>query len=88
MALLWVLNYSDGENSLLAIAERSGMPFDRIREAADLLYKAGLLTDGDDQAGSRVPSCLAEPAKSGHVISLSDTTAGASGQAMAKRGSL
>ena len=27
LAMLWVLNLSDGENSLLDIADRSGMPF-------------------------------------------------------------
>jgi len=43
LALLWVLNLSDGEHSLLDVAERSGMPFARIREAADALLDAGLL---------------------------------------------
>jgi aminopeptidase-like protein len=42
-ALLWVLNLSDGEFSLLDIAERSGIPFSIIREAANLLCKSGLL---------------------------------------------
>ncbi len=43
MALLWVLNLSDGENSLLDIAERSGMPFDEIQAAAAALVNVGLL---------------------------------------------
>lgn len=43
MALLWVLNYSDGSHSLLDIAQRSGMGFDTIRAAADALIDAGLL---------------------------------------------
>lgn len=43
LALLWVLNLSDGGNSLLDIAERSRMPFERIRAAADALVEAGLL---------------------------------------------
>src|SRR5579859_5804529 len=42
-ALLWVLNYSDGSNSLLDIAERAGMPFAQIRAAADALLAKGLL---------------------------------------------
>lgn len=44
MALLWTLNQSDGEPSLLDIAEKSGLPFARIREAADRLLACGLLT--------------------------------------------
>jgi aminopeptidase-like protein len=43
-ARLWVLNFSDGENSLLDIAERSGMPFQMIGEAALLLRENGLLS--------------------------------------------
>jgi aminopeptidase-like protein len=43
LALLWVLNLSDGENDLLAIAERSRLPFAAVREAADALLEAGLL---------------------------------------------
>lgn len=44
MALLWVLNLSDGENSLLDIAERSGIAFDDIRAAADALVQVELLS--------------------------------------------
>ena len=43
MATLWVLNLSDGRHSLLDIAERSGLPFRNIREAADLLAAGDLL---------------------------------------------
>lgn len=43
-ARLWVLNLSDGSHSLLDIAERSGLPFSAIRDAADVLTEAGLLT--------------------------------------------
>ena len=43
MALLWVLNQSDGAASLLDVAEKSALPFSRIREAADRLLAAGLL---------------------------------------------
>jgi aminopeptidase-like protein len=42
-ARLWVLNFSDGEHSLLDIAERSGIAFSRINEAAHVLCQAGLL---------------------------------------------
>ena len=44
-ARLWVLNFSDGEHSLLDIAERSGLPFETIRSAAELLCDRGLLAD-------------------------------------------
>ena len=43
MALLWVLNQSDGSHSLLSIAERARMPFNVIVRAADALTAAGLL---------------------------------------------
>lgn len=45
LALLWVLNMSDGENSLLDIAIRSGCPFSKLRSAADLLIEKKLLTE-------------------------------------------
>jgi aminopeptidase-like protein len=43
MALLWVLNLSDGSHSLLDIAERSGYDFDALNAAAELLVDKGLL---------------------------------------------
>ncbi len=43
IAMLWVLNQSDGHNSLLDIAERSGMRFEDIRKAAYALQDHGLL---------------------------------------------
>jgi aminopeptidase-like protein len=43
-ARLWVLNLSEGEHSLLDIAERSGLPFVAIRDAAELLCENKLLT--------------------------------------------
>jgi aminopeptidase-like protein len=42
-ARLWVLNMSDGNHSLLDIAERSGLPFSILNDAADLLSSNGLL---------------------------------------------
>ena len=43
LALLWVLNQSDGTNSLLDIAVRAKLPLRLIRDAADLLLKTDLL---------------------------------------------
>ena len=43
MALLWLLNMSDGENSLLDIAARSNLPWSTITEAVRALSEAGLL---------------------------------------------
>lgn len=45
LALLWVLNYSDGAHSLLDIARRSGIPFSKVRAAADALLKTDLLRE-------------------------------------------
>jgi aminopeptidase-like protein len=45
LAMLWVLNQSDGHHSLLDIAERSGLPFTGIGAAAVRLQNAGLLAD-------------------------------------------
>jgi aminopeptidase-like protein len=43
-ARLWVLNLSDGDHSLLDIAERSKLSFAQINDAAELLCTAGLLS--------------------------------------------
>jgi aminopeptidase-like protein len=43
LAYLWLLNLSDGCHDLLAIAERSGLPFDTVREAAATLERHDLL---------------------------------------------
>jgi aminopeptidase-like protein len=56
-ARLWVLNLSDGGNSLLDIAERSGVPFPAISEAANLLCQNGLLAlVPDDAVGAKAPA--------------------------------
>lgn len=47
LALLWVLNQSDGSNSLLDIAERSGLSFALIHQAADALQGHGLLRESE-----------------------------------------
>lgn len=43
-ALLWVLNLSDGSQTLLDIAARSGLAYDTVRRAARRLADAGLLS--------------------------------------------
>jgi aminopeptidase-like protein len=43
LALLWVLNLSDGDHGLLDIAERAGMRFGVIRRAAEVLAAHELL---------------------------------------------
>jgi len=53
MALLWVLNMSDGRHSLLDIAERASMPFATIKSAADALREASLLRIVDREPPSR-----------------------------------
>lgn len=45
LAVLWVLNLSDGAHTLLDIALRSGLPFDAVRTAADALLDVDLLAD-------------------------------------------
>lgn len=45
MAMLWVLNLSDGKNDLLDIVERSGMSFRDVLNAARLLVRNGLLKE-------------------------------------------
>lgn len=58
-ALLWVLNYSDGENSLLDIAARAGLHWSDIKHAAsalracDLLKLAGRQTSRHPQRNPR-----------------------------------
>jgi aminopeptidase-like protein len=44
LAMLWVLNQSDGESSLLDIADRSGVSFSDLRAAVMRLQAAGLIT--------------------------------------------
>jgi aminopeptidase-like protein len=45
LALLWTLNLSDGRHGLLDIAERSGLRFRAIQDAAHKLVKTGLLEE-------------------------------------------
>jgi len=48
LAMLWTLNMSDGMNSILDIAERSGMSYLQLHSAANALCEKGLLKQ--DQA--------------------------------------
>jgi len=43
LAMLWVLNMSDGSRTLLDIAVRAGLPFAQVRGAAVVLAEHGLL---------------------------------------------
>jgi aminopeptidase-like protein len=45
LAMLWVLNLSDGSHGLLDIAERANIEFDLIKNAAAALLKHGLLEE-------------------------------------------
>lgn len=49
LAMLWVLNLSDGDHSLLDIAERSGLKFASVLAAAKALQDHSLLRVIDDQ---------------------------------------
>lgn len=51
-ALLWVLNLSDGEHTLLDIAERAGLCFDIVAAAADDLHACGLLREIHSHEGA------------------------------------
>lgn len=45
MAMLWTLNFSDGKHSVLDIAERAGVSFERIHKSAQILAAHGLLKE-------------------------------------------
>ena len=45
MAMLWVLNLSDGQHSLLDISQRSRIKFDLVKSAADALLQNDLLKE-------------------------------------------
>lgn len=45
MAMLWVLNLSDGQHTLLDIAEHAKLSFNSISDAADLLKQQALLEE-------------------------------------------
>ncbi|MEW6298838.1 MAG: DUF4910 domain-containing protein [Thermodesulfobacteriota bacterium] len=45
LAMLWILNLSDGKHSLLDIAERSGLDFEVVKGAAQALFQHRLLAE-------------------------------------------
>jgi aminopeptidase-like protein len=51
LALLWMLNLSDGTNSTLDIASRSRLPFGLVANAAADLQRAGLLAPAPERTG-------------------------------------
>jgi aminopeptidase-like protein len=52
-ARLWLLNLSDGQHSLIDIAERSGIPFAAVHDAAEVLLQSGLLATVESTTNSR-----------------------------------
>jgi aminopeptidase-like protein len=60
-AMLWVLNQSDGTQSLLDIAERSGLPFVELLEAARRLAQAKLLAPQARLARASQPAATRMP---------------------------
>ena len=56
LAMLWVLNLSDGRHSLMDIAERAGLYFGVVDAAAKALLGVGLLTSVPERQGS--DSCI------------------------------
>jgi aminopeptidase-like protein len=52
LAMLWVLNLSDGTHGLLDIAERAGMPFGAVLNAARRLVEHGLLAPTSRGSGT------------------------------------
>ena len=57
LALLWVMNLADGQHTTLDVAERAGLPFAVVHEAADALETADLLRreapNRDTRSGQR-----------------------------------
>jgi len=53
MAMLWVLNLSDGRHTLLDVAERADLPFTAVRDAAAVLLQHDLLHRGGSNEAER-----------------------------------
>jgi aminopeptidase-like protein len=79
MAMLWVLNFSDGRHRLIDIAERAALPFTTIRAAASALHEAGLL--GMAEGGE--PKASADNARARFTPALPPSAAPESWGAMA-----
>ena len=56
LAMLWVLNLSDGHHDLLNICMRSGLKFDLISEAAEVLIAENLLKESSGKTINRAIS--------------------------------
>jgi len=54
LAMLWVLNLSDGSHNLLDVAERSDLAFGVIHQAARTLLEHGLLRERSDNANGNL----------------------------------
>jgi aminopeptidase-like protein len=54
MAMLWVLNLSDGAHCLLDIAEQADLPFVTVKNAADALLSHGLLKPCQNKAATEI----------------------------------
>lgn len=50
MAILWVLNYSDGTHTLLDIAEKADMDFCLISDAANALIEKRLIVESEEKS--------------------------------------
>lgn len=46
LALLWIMSFSDGRHTLMDIADRAGLPVERLRTAAERLREHGLVKAG------------------------------------------
>src|SRR5262245_17237269 len=55
MAMLWILNLSDGTHSVLGIAERAGLPFAVIVSTARLLKQHAIAKCGVESAEPHPP---------------------------------
>jgi aminopeptidase-like protein/glycosyltransferase involved in cell wall biosynthesis len=71
LALLWVLNLSDGQHSLLDIASRADMPFTLLRQASTALERSGLLQSASPPPGEQDMS----PRECGALLLVSNFTA-------------
>ena len=56
LAMLWVLNLSDGHHSLVDICMRSGLKFDLISDAAEILASENLLKESAEELEKHVIS--------------------------------
>jgi aminopeptidase-like protein len=63
IALLWLLNLSDGRHSVLDISDRSGIEFDVLRDAADALVQHDLLKETSPQHEDATGSSPREPGR-------------------------